>query len=226
MNRSSFHGVILLLTLLAWPANSLRSQTIPTNTLTFLAGVALPTGDFSALDGDNAGYASLGFHAGAEFTSRIIGGFEVGLTGGLAVNSVDEDFFKRLVAEVPVAVKTGSWFDFQFLANTGYFLDAGSLFTFYGRGYGGLVIGTSPTVSYNIAGGYTTSVREESGTGAAFGYGIGGGMMIGRNLDVGVRYLIAQPEYTVTITDGNTSISNKFKQRMDIVEFSVGYQVF
>lgn len=225
MKGNTLLAVVFFLTLSVAMTGGVRAQSLPNSTLTFFAGVALPTGDYGALSGDKAGFATTGFGGGIDFTSRIINGFQLGLSGGLAVNSVDQDFIRRLLTNVPVGVQMGTWFEFHFVACAGYAIDVTPFLALYGRGYGGLIIATSPSIQYNLPGDYTNYIREDPATAAAPGYGIGFGAMIVRSVDVGFRFLTAEPEFKTMLSDQSTSVPVKLKQSMQIIELTVGYQI-
>ena len=166
---------------------NLFGQEIIKNHLSLFGGATFPTGDFSALSGNTAGFAKTGFGGGLEFTARVLEGLQVGALGEFSVNSTDEEFLRKYFSSVPVGISSGSWFLFGGMASVGYIVDVSPVFGLYGRGYLGLCVGGSPEFSINLPSSSGGMVKQNSATSSSFGYGVGAGVVISNLVDVGVH---------------------------------------
>jgi hypothetical protein len=187
-----------------------------------ILGVSIPTGGLSATSGQTAGYAKLGFSAGAEFTSEVSTGFELGLLGNLSYNSLDDATIQSQAQNVipGVKVSTTNWLLINLMGSMGFNASVSENSNFYGRGYIGVMFGSSPEIKLTAN---SNTVTQSSATATTVSFGFGTGVIVNNQFDIGLRYLTAEPEYNVTASGGGSSASGKFTQPSSVILLSLGY---
>jgi len=205
------------------------SEDVSKKQLKLLGGVCLPTGDFGSTGMQKGGYAKTGFSAGVEYNTKIKKDLEVGVIGNLSMNGMDEAAMEKTFTEIiyyltghpgPWNLTTSSWLNIDLMGSAGFRTEVSPTVDIYGRGYMGLSIGFMPEIKLTSA---IVNVVQTSATAASFGYGLGAGIIINRQFDIGVRYLSAEPEFETTASGGGLSYTDKYSQPMGRIQLQVGY---
>jgi hypothetical protein len=205
------------------------SEDVSNKQLKLLGGLCLPTGDFGSTGMQKGGYAKTGFSAGVEYNTKIKKDLEVGVMGNLSMNGIDEAAMEKTFTEAiyyltghhgPWNLTTSSWHSIDIMGSVGFRTDISPAVDIYGRGYMGLSIGFMPEIKLTSA---IVNVVQTSATAAAFGYGLGAGIIIDRRFDIGIRYISAEPEFETTASGGGFSFTDKSTQPMGRVQLQVGY---
>lgn len=143
------------------------------------AGVSLPMGDYGDTGGDNqeAGFAELGFTGGVDlFYPLLMAPGLSWLTSASAVaHSVDDEAFTGTGFEVE-----GGYLMFPLMTGLRFDVPAGPLGLF-AQGQLGVVLVQGPSFEFGTE-------RAESDFGTKFGFNIGGGVQVNRNIYVAARY--------------------------------------
>ena len=221
--------ISLLITAIVGNLKAQWNEDVFNRQLKLFGGVCLPTGDFGSTGMQKGGYAKTGFSAGVEYNTKIKKDLEVGVMGNLSMNSIDEVAMEKTFTEViyyltghpgPWNLTTSSWLNIDIMGSAGFRTDVSPTVDIYGRGYLGLSIGFMPEIKLTSA---IVNVMQTSATAAAFGYGLGAGMIIDRHFDIGIRYISAEPEFETTASGGGFSFTGKSSQPMGRVLLQVGY---
>jgi len=89
----------------------------------------------------------------------------------------------------------------------------------YGYGQIGIMFGKAPDITLSGPGGS----GSETATGAsAFAFGLGGGVILSDQFNLGVRLCQANPEYTYTIIAGSTQKTGTGSQSTTCLLFTFG----
>jgi hypothetical protein len=169
--------------------------------------------------------AATGFSAGVGLRSEVVRSFELGLEAAFSLNNMDvSDLRRAMQATIPgLNVESGNWLLFWILGDIGFRVHLSSSEWFYGRGMVGAMMGNSPEITIKYL---TVTSTQGAASATVFAYGFGAGVVIGSRFDIGVRYLEAQPEYSVTaIATGGpqpVSVSNRIKQSTGVLQVTVG----
>ena len=186
--------------------------------------LSLPTAEFGDDDerDDDSGFATTGFGAGIEIVSPFEGTPGLGLVFSAAFiyNGFDPPF------DPDDDVDVGPWLNLPILGGLRYEIEVSPTTKLYGTGQIGLNILKPPTVE---ASGDDCSIKlEPDGFGRSLAFGIGGGVILNNNINIGLRiYRLGNPkvdyESTLVCDSGfDSRDKSTAKQKIAIVLLTVG----
>lgn len=181
-------------------------------------GIAIPLSDFAD---ENNGLAKTGFALGLSYASK-------GEIGGLFNLSYD---YNSISVQNQAVTTTSSWSTFWVMGGLKIGTRSPTGNNFYCGPILGFCISSSPSIEasgvVNTGGSYTyAKVTQESSSAVAFAYG--GIVSVNvKHFQLGMTYMFCEPEYDsgITSTAGyySSSSSLKFKQKITILQLTVGY---
>ena len=180
--------------------------------------ISIPTGDFGDDKGIDAGGAKTGFGIGAEYKFPIGSpGLEwitsaTFLLNGFDVSEVEKEFTGDIDAcsWINVPVFTGLIFQIQ----TSPTLDI------YGLGQVGLDFIKAPDVEISYMG-VSGEISYDLAT--SFGFGIGGGLIINKKINIGFRYFgFGEPEIKGTMKIDSFEEDMEMEQPISIIMITIG----
>ena len=207
------------------------SETFAQNNFNVHVGVANPLGDFASedIDSDKSGWAATGFNIGLKYTYQLSDN-GLGLFAGLDFNSngITKDF-KRTVEEAFEDIGLlGA--EYTFLKYYNIPISAGLNYT-YGANEkvdlfanAGIVLNLLNISDFVIEGSglKVTSIYDPA---SAFGFRVGGGILINKKVSVAVDYFgIGSHSINVkTRADGIPTDYSDFDQKVSLLTIAVGY---
>ena len=178
---------------------------------TIFAGPAFPQGDFKKTSGDNSGDAENGFGAGIEFylpTSTPTTQFVMSvsfISNSVDVSPLDQQF--SALTGYPVHADVENWLNVPLMAGLRLHSLAKDKLQTYGQAMVGINIARIPSVSASLpiyddyGNRYTLDLHEDQANSTSFAFGAGAGVVINKNINLGVRYLnCTQPKFDLTAT--------------------------
>ena len=197
--------------------------------LGILGGVSLPVGELGATTGGKAGLATTGFCAGLEYTCEASRNFSIGLAGLLTSNSLDEEKVGSASRSyLPGSnMDAGSWFLIWIVGEIGFTVPLSPSSSFYARGLLGGLFGNSPELTLTYSGVHgSVKATQSSASTEAFAFGAATGVVVANRVDIGLRFVTAEPEYDITAqassgTQTATS-SGKLKQPTSVLQIAIG----
>jgi hypothetical protein len=183
----------------------------------YYGAISIPTEDFGATSGSEAGSAETGFGLGADVRYAFSPSY--GWMGSLAFA------FNGMVQNAPVRsdeirTSTDSWIFLYFLNGltaTGNISPGFDVFLF---GQVGLFRGTVPRII--ILSGDTYATRQKASF-ASLAYSYGVGLTI-HHFELSVRYLAGEPEYDITVSEVGGITTMKYRQPVTSVFITGGYR--
>ncbi len=184
----------------------------------FSGGLSLPVGEFASTEyGDNtAGAAKRGYSFSADVTYPLTNWF--GLTAGPCIswNGVDGSVLSLPSGLTP---DMGTWTTFWLFAGAQSGVAASPDVDFTGILQFGFFSGQSPEVEFSYAG---SIIHQESSRATSGCWRVGIGIELRHKVFVDLRYMRANPEYTVTATNGFTTIVAAQEQPTEMWNFVIG----
>ena len=194
--------------------------------VTLFGGAALPTGEFAAASGKDAGFAKTGFVLGVENSAEAVRHFLVGLEVNASSMPIDaataQSAYIDKLGTNNLTVDAGSWLIVGVLGDVGFGANLGSSVYLYGKGKLGLAFGNTPQISLQVN---NEPVTQNSASASAFAFGFGFGVIANNAFDIGVHFLSLTPEYRVTTIQGGTSTVSNFSQPTSVFQLRVGYSI-
>jgi hypothetical protein len=181
---------------------------------TLFGGVSIPTGDLAATAGSKAGAAKTGFAVGADGSLALSPKVAWMSSVNLSVNSVDLSFLQNF----GVSADAGSWTLVWAVTGLKVFGNVSPEVELYGFGQAGLLFGTAPQITLTVG---PNRATQNSASATAFGFSFGAGINI-RHVSLSVRYLSAEPEYSVTASGTGGTASGIIKQPTSCVAITGG----
>jgi hypothetical protein len=173
--------------------------------------VTIPAGDFGDALGEEAGLAKTGFGLGTELTlATRVSGLSWASDASILFNGFDLGAFKENAGGV---AEVGWWWNVPLLTGLRYDAAASPEASMYGTVLAGLSIAKTPDFKWSgqMFDGYdlhAVDMDQEASFATSLGFELGGGLVIGDDLDISLRYLnLGSPEFhvhTELTTDGQT----------------------
>ncbi|HEV8539030.1 MAG TPA: hypothetical protein VGR15_08955 [Bacteroidota bacterium] len=184
--------------------------------LTF--GVAFPRGDFSSISvgNPNAGAARRGLCFGLDATYRMTESWGLSAGSFLSFNGVDS---RVLGLPSDLTVSTNSWRTVWVLVGPRYSARVSTGAVLELTGQIGLLSGTSPEISFDFG---NQHLSQGAASSTAPGFRLGVGIVYKEKGIIGLTYMGGTPSYTITATDGQTTISSTPDQPTSLLSFVVG----
>lgn len=165
--------------------------------------ISIPRGDFGDNVGAGAGAAKIGFGFGAEYTMPI-GSPGLGLItsttfllNGFDVSAVEEEFQG---SGFDVDVDAGSYINVPVFFGVKYQTQTSPTLGIYGLGQVGIDFAKAPNATISVDG---VSVTMSYDSAISFGFGIGGGLVANKKINIGFRYFdLGKPEFDGIVTGG------------------------
>lgn len=187
--------------------------------LTIVGGLLLPTGNFAATSGDNAGFAKMGFTVGAEYSGITQRSLYYAPGISYFSNPVDENAMRSSGGVISdVSMKVTSWTAVVPSVALGYGSPSGSMRPFF-AGLLGLGFCSSPEVSMSY---YGISVTQNSASATALAYGAVAGVKTTKSFNLFVRFMTMKPRFKVNASGGGTSVSGEFEQTISTFHIVAG----
>ena len=179
-------------------------------------GVSLPVGDFGSTLGPEAGAAKTGYAVGADASLALTPVVAWMSSVSFSVNGLD---IASALEGFGISVDAGSWTSVWALSGLRVFGNVSPDVEVFAFGQAGLLFGTSPRITLTVGNEHAT---QNSASATGFAFGIGAGITIG-HVSFGVRYLSGQPEYAITASGPNGTVSGNFKQPTSCVLITGGF---
>ncbi len=169
------------------------------------ASLSLPSGDFGNTLGDRAGGARTGFGIGAAGTVPIGSqglSWVIDLT--FILNSMDLSVLEELFSDpgTEVNIDAGKWANIPLVSGLQYAGRVSPTLEIYVVGLAGLNLVKAPSADITVtAFGETVNSKIDYDTGTSFAYGFGGGVLLNKKFNIGVRYYgLGTPQFSGAIT--------------------------
>jgi hypothetical protein len=212
----SLAGVIALGVLLALHPGSARGQS------KLFLGVSFPVGDFASTDSAVGGFAKSGYCLGAEITTKFWYDLEIGLSGLFSYHPVDKEAMVRSNRSIPPGspIEAGPWLLIWPTGSVGYTLPLSQNTAVYLRGHGGFLYGVTPEITVDQGG---TKFTQNIALKWTFAKGLGAGVSINNQYDIGFRILSAEPDYDINVQGGGTSTQRRTTYSTTTIQLLLGY---
>ncbi len=183
-------------------------------TLGIFAGLNIPIGDFAS-SGADGGAATTEFGMGIDVTvgKQTVGWYS---SATFTINSVDKS---SLGIPTDLITYLGNWEAFWLMTGMRVSGRTSPQAQVYGYGQIGVMFGKAPDITLSGPGG----TGSQTATGAsAFAFGLGGGVILSDQFNIGLRLCQSNPEYTYTIIAGSTKETGTGSQSTTCLLFTVG----
>ncbi len=196
--------VVCLIALLLPLASSAR----PRNAFLLTGAVSLPSGDFGDDRGSEAGLATTGIGVGLDVVMPTSNpGLSFLLSGFVVSNGVDDDLFDEPVflgqdcngecLDLYMEnVDIGSHLNIPIMAGIRYESWASRSVDLFLQGQVGVTFYRAPSLEWDLVSCDEADdcinegpEEDEYDTATSFGFGLGGGLILNRNVEIGIRYL-------------------------------------
>jgi len=184
--------------------------------------LSLPVGDFGKNSGDNGGLAKTGFGLCADFFCPIASSGVVWVTSGSALyNSLDISTFEEEFGDDDVDIDGGHWLNVPVMTGLGVVGKVAPQLELYTMFQFGIDFVKGPDIKITAPEGM---VKFSTGSATAYGFSIGGGMIINKRFNIGIRYYsFGEPEFNFEISGtGMSPIYQNAKQSISIVTVTAG----
>ena len=178
--------------------------------ISILAGLSFPSGDLAATDGQNAGFARMGFAIALQYLTINRSSFLFGVGIAYSSNPLDEQKLKEAL-QSGEAINSTSWTSLLPYLVLGFGQPSGPLRPFI-AGVAGLAFSSSPQVVLGNA-------AQPSASTNSICYGAMGGFLISSRFQIVIRYLASSPKYEI----GPPGMEAKFEQSSNLFQLLVGF---
>jgi hypothetical protein len=197
---------------------------------TIYGNLSFPQGDFGDNSGENAGYAQMGYGGGVEFATLIknTNGLYFFIGANLIFNPIDGNeirkVFEAMFSGYSVDYTAGSWMNIPFLGGLKFQSIPSGGIQFYINGGIGLNLVKGPNMDLTV-GGETVKISYNLST--SFAFGIGGGLVINENINIGIKYLnMDEPEVAGELDyPGGTEELDGYDQPVSVWLLGLGIQL-
>jgi hypothetical protein len=184
----------------------------------FVAGGALPVGPFAKTEDVEAGLATFGFVAGAEYAHISSGGIYFAIGGSFIMNNVDEEAALRMAGGFSgMQADIGTWKMLIPTVSLGFGSTSPGVRFFFAGDFG-YAFSSSPEMKFEYMSMNFTQASE-SGNAPAFGGRIG--IQTAGGITFMVRYLATKPKYELNVS-GTGMSPTEAEQKQAVVLFTLG----
>jgi len=177
-----------------------------------MAGVSFPSGDLAATDGQNAGFARMGFTVAVQYATISKNSFFFGAGVTYSSNPLNEERLKEALHSGS-QISSSPWTSFVPYLAIGFAQPSGPLRPFI-AGVAGLEFSSSPQVVLG------PSTQPSSSTNTVC-YGGMAGFITSSRLQIIIRYLVSTPKYEI----GSSGSGMEFEQSSNLFQVLVGFSL-
>jgi hypothetical protein len=192
-------------------------DTTPKISVTLFGGASLPQGEFANSNTQEAGYGATGYTGSLEVSSRKNPALSWTSTFSVVMNPLDVDEMQKQAGS-SYTISGGSYTGLWGLTGIKFNAPVSPTAEFYGQAQGGLLHSSFPDLDVTFMG---TTVKQTATSKITFGFGVGAGVQM-KNLNIGIRYYSAKPEYEQTASGGGITVKASVKLPMTVLLLMVG----
>lgn len=183
---------------------------------------SVPQGEFSKINTEKSGFATLGFGAAAECDFSIAENWWWTSTISVIVNGMDESAFDNYMQNFGMDLQSaGSYTNYWLLSGISVGTEIYPNTILYMVLQAGLLISNFPDFSVRFG---NLTINQTTSTANAFGYCVGIGTKI-KHIDVVMKFYGGEPEYEQVATAGNIQSKVKIKLPISAIQIMAGIRI-
>lgn len=199
-----------------------QENTQPTY-ISLYGGIAFPQGDFGSTAAFKDGFASIGFCAMIEYSHFLNDRIKWTSSASVTINNHDDNSMEDNLFPGWTITSESDYFTTWAMTGIGFETIVSPTLRIYGLGQIGFLVSVIPDIKVSDFVGEIASIKNETGTAFAFGFGCG---LIINKINLGIRYYSGKPEYEQKefITDHPPEIT-KIKKSVTTLQLLIGFNL-